>query len=66
MARYSILVRMLVTPKPMAIAEAETPAEAVKLARDATSQGKRDVQIGDNQAQMYFPTEEFAAKHGVR
>ena len=66
MARYSILVRMMVTPKPMAIAEAETPADAVRLARDFTRQGKRDVQIGDNQAQMYFPAEEFAAKHGIR
>ena len=66
MARYSILARMLVTPKPMAIAEAETPADAVRLARDLTRQGKRDVQIGDNQSQMYFPTEQFAAKHGIR
>ena len=49
-----------------AVASAETPAEAVKKARDFAKQGKRDVQIGDNQAAMYYPTEEFAAKHGIR
>jgi hypothetical protein len=66
MARYSILARMLVMPKPMPIGEAETPADAVRMARDFARQGKRDVQIGDNQAEMYLPTEQFAAKHGIR
>ena len=66
MARYTILTRLMVTPRPTAIGEADTPIEAVRMARAFTAQGRRDVQIGDNQAAQYFPTEEFAAKHGVR
>lgn len=66
MARYTILSRFMVTPRPLPIGEAETPAEAVKKARDFAKQGKRDVQIGDNQAATYYPMEEFAAKHGIR
>lgn len=65
-ARYLILTRLMVSPRPVAIGEADTPAEAVRQARAFTAQGRRDVQIGDHEASQYFPTEEFAAKHGVR
>jgi hypothetical protein len=66
MARYSILGRFLVVPNPLTIGEADTPAEAVKMARAFAAKGKQDIQIGDNQAQIYYPAEEFAAKHGIR
>lgn len=66
MARYSILARMMTLPKPLAIGEAETPADAVRKARAFVKDGQRDVQIGDNQAEIYYPAEDFAAKHGIR
>ena len=66
MARFTIVSRFLVMPNPLPIGEAETPAEAVKKARDFAKQGKRDVQIGDNQAAVFYPAEEFAAMHGIR
>ena len=65
MARYQILSEMLALPKPMAVAEAETPAEAVRIAREFAKKGKQ-VQIGDTQAEQYFPIDQFAAKHGIR
>ena len=34
MARFQILAQMLALPKPMPIAEADTPAEAVRKARE--------------------------------
>ncbi len=66
MARYQILAQMLALPKPLAIAEADTPADAVRKAREATQRGSQGVQIGDTQAEQYFPIDTFAAKHGVR
>jgi hypothetical protein len=66
MARYSILARMMTLPRPLAIGDADTPADAVRKARAFTADGQRDVQIGDAQSETYFPTEEFAAKHGIR
>ena len=66
MARYQVLASMMTMPKPMRIAEAETPAEAVVKARAFEKQGKRGVQIGDTQAERYFPIAEFAAQHGIR
>jgi len=66
MARYTILSRMRVMPKPLAIGSAETPAEAVRIAREAAKQGRPDIQIGDNQAATYVSAEEFAAQHGIR
>jgi len=66
MARYQILAQMLALPKPMAIAEADTPADAVRKAREAAQRGSQGVQIGDTQAEQYFPIDTFAAKHGVR
>jgi hypothetical protein len=66
MARYSILAQMMTLPKPLAIGEADTPADAVRKARAFTKDGQRNVQIGDNQSETYFPAEEFAAKHGIR
>jgi len=66
MQRFTILCRMMTLPKPMPIGEAASPADAVRIARAFTAQGKRDVQIGDRESESYSPTEEFAAKHGVR
>jgi hypothetical protein len=66
MARYSILALMRTLGKPMPIAEAQTPADAVRIARDFVRQGKQDVNIGDKELEQYFPPEVFAAKHGIR
>jgi len=65
MARYSILTRMAVLPKPLPIGEADTPADAVRKARAFTQAGQRDVQVCDNESGIYVSTEDFAAKHGV-
>lgn len=66
MARYQILAQMLTMPKPMPIAEADTPADALHKARDLEQKGRRDLQIGDAVAQQYYPIPQFAAKHGLR
>ncbi len=66
MARYLVLARMLTVPKPMAIAEADTPADAVRKAREFEQKGRQNLQIGDTQAEQYFPVDTFAAKHGIR
>lgn len=65
-ARYQILAQMLTVPKPMAIAEADTPAAAVQKAREFIQKGRQNIQIGDTQAEEYFPVDTFAAKHGIR
>jgi len=66
MARYQILAQMLAVPQPMAIAVADTPAEAVNKARQYAQQGRQGLQIGDVDAEQYFTVESFAAKHGIR
>jgi hypothetical protein len=66
MARYLILTQMLTLPRPMPIAEADTPADAVRMAREFEKKGRQDIQIGDTEAAQYFPIDTFAAKHGVR
>jgi hypothetical protein len=66
MARYLVLAQMLTVPKPMPIAEADTPADAVRKAREFEKKGKRDLQIGDTQAEQYYPVAQFAAQHGIR
>jgi GTP cyclohydrolase III len=66
MARYHILAQLLTVPKPMAIDTAETPADAVRKAREAEQRGSQGVQIGDTEAEQYFPIAQFAAKHGIR
>lgn len=57
---------MQTVPKAMPIAEADTPQEAVRKAREFEKKGQRDLQIGDTQAEQYYPVAQFAAKHGVR
>ena len=66
MARFTILAQMMAVPRPVAIGEADTAADAVRKAREFAKQGKRDVQIGDSEIEDYFPLEQFAAKHGIR
>lgn len=66
MARYLVLAPMMTTGRPMPIAEAETPADAVRKAREFEKKGKRDLQIGDSEAEQYSPVSQFAAKHGIR
>ncbi len=66
MARYHILAQLLTVPKPMAIDTADTPADAVRKAREATQRGSQGVQIGDSEAAQYFAVDQFAAKHGIR
>ena len=66
MARYQILAQMLAVPQPMAIAEANTPAEAVTKARQYAQQGRQGLQIGDTDAEQYYSIDSFAAKHGIR
>jgi hypothetical protein len=66
MARYQILAQMVTIGRPMPVAQADTPADAVRKARELEQKGKRDLQIGDTQAEQYFPVNAFAAKHGIR
>jgi hypothetical protein len=66
MARYSVLTGMLTVPRHLPIAEAETPQEAVRLAREFAQKGRTGLKIGDNEKAEYFPVDEFAAKHGIR
>lgn len=66
MARYQILAQMVTIGRPMPIAQADTPADAVRKAREFERKGKRDLQIGDAQAEHYVPVDQFAAKHGLR
>ncbi len=65
-ARYQILAQMLALPKPMAVAEADTPDAAVRKARELMKQGRQNLQIGDSQAEQYFSVDAFAAQHGIR
>jgi hypothetical protein len=66
MARYQILAMMMTVPKPMMIAEADTPQDAVRKAREFEKSGRRELQIGDTQAEQYYPLAEFASQHGIR
>ncbi|ANP47207.1 hypothetical protein [Candidatus Viadribacter manganicus] len=66
MARYQILAQMMTLPKPMPIGEADTPADAVRKARELQQKGQQNLQIADKQAEQYFPVDAFAAKHGIR
>ena len=66
MARYIILAQMMTIPKALPIAEADTPQEAVRKAREFEKQGRTDLQIGDSQAELYYPLQQFAAQHGIR
>jgi hypothetical protein len=66
MARYVILAPMMTVPRPMPIAEADTPADAVRKAREFEQKGKRNLQIGDTDAAQYYPIVQFAAMHGIR
>ncbi|HYD86566.1 MAG TPA: hypothetical protein VEA80_03760 [Vitreimonas sp.] len=66
MKRFTIVSRLLVTPAPSVVGYADTPQEAVSIAHKATQDGKRDVRIGDNQAEKHFDTESFAKQYGVR
>jgi hypothetical protein len=66
MARYQILSQLLSVPRPVQIGEADTPAEAVRVAREFEKQGRKHVNIGDVESAQYISIEQFAAKHGVR
>jgi len=66
MKRFTIVSRLLVTPAPQVVGFADTPQEAVTIARKATKDGKRDVRIGDGQTEKHFDTESFAKEYGVR
>lgn len=66
MARYSILTQMVTVPKHLPLALAETPAEAVRIAREYAKKGKTGLKIGDSELADYLPVEDFAAKHGIR
>lgn len=66
MARYLVLANMLAVPKPLPVAEAETPADAVRIARDLAQKGRAGLKIGDTETAQYFEISEFAAKHGIR
>jgi hypothetical protein len=66
MKRFTIVSRLMVTPTPSLVGHADTPQEALTMARKATQEGKREVRIGDNQAQRHFDAESFAKEYGVR
>lgn len=65
-ARFLILGQMMTLPRPVPIAEAATPADAVRKAREFEQSGRRDIQIGDTEAEEYFTVAAFAARHGIR
>jgi hypothetical protein len=66
--RYQILAQMLTIPRPMSVGEADTPAEAVRLARDYAKKSANNppLSIGDTQTEQYVPVDEFMQKHGIR
>ena len=66
MARFQILAPMLTLPKPMPVGQADTPADAVRLAREMEKKGRQNLQIGDSEIEQYIPVDAFAAKHGIR
>ncbi|MBC7767906.1 MAG: hypothetical protein H7124_03895 [Phycisphaerales bacterium] len=66
MKRFTIVCRLLVTSVPHVLGYADSPGEAVTMARKFTQEGKRDVRIGDGQVEKHFDTESFAKEYGVR
>ncbi|MCX7360041.1 MAG: hypothetical protein NT015_18120 [Alphaproteobacteria bacterium] len=66
MARYLVLAQMLAVPKPMPVGQADTPAEALRKARELEKAGRDGIQIGDTEAEQYFSIAQFAAQHGIR
>ncbi len=66
MVRYLVMATMLAVPKPLPIAEANTPEDAVRIARELERRGRSGLKIADTEAAEYFDVNEFAAKHGVR
>lgn len=64
--RFTIVSRLMSTATPGVLGHADTAAEAVKMARGFTQNGKLDVRIGDNQEQKHYDTESFAKQYGVR
>lgn len=49
--------------RPMALEEAETPAEALMIGRGYEGPFEPTIQIEDQQTGELFTTEQFAAKH---
>jgi hypothetical protein len=66
MKRYQILSQLLSVPRSVAVGEADTPAEAVRFARDyAKKGGNPPLSIGDTQTEQYIAFDEFLKKHGL-
>ena len=62
--RISALMRTL-NRRPMALEEADTPAEALKIGRGYEGPLDPAIQIEDKQTGELFTTEQFAARHGL-
>lgn len=67
MKRYRIQAIMrTLNRRPMALEEAETPYEAVHIARGYQAPDRPAIQIVDNTTGETLTPEQFAAKHDVR
>jgi hypothetical protein len=66
MKQFAVLQQLATTGRSMVLADAETAAEALQLARQYVQKGKPNVRIGDNEASEHFDIETFAARHGLR
>lgn len=64
--RFTLVCRVANTNLPGILGHADTPAEALKMAKDFTAKGRSDVRIGDNQVQRHFDPVSFAKEYGVR
>lgn len=64
--RFTLVCRVANTNLPGVLGHADSPAEALKMAKDFTAKGRADVRIGDNQAQKHFDPFTFAQEYGVR
>lgn len=64
--RYQVLSQLLTVPRPISVGEADTPAEAVRIARDyAKKGGNPPLSIGDTQDETYISFNDFVKKHGL-
>jgi hypothetical protein len=66
MKRFSVLRPMMTTGRPLPVAEVDTAAEALKLAKDYVAKGVVGVRIGDREAEDHFDPQTFAARHNIR
>jgi len=63
MKRYQVCSRARTTGGMLTHMVADTPAEAVEMAKGVASEGAREVQILDSQTEKFYDVQSFAAAH---